>query len=72
MKIRSKCKIIFALINAMSLSCIFGVALKYLSGKGFATMWFIIGVTLYILSKFTEKLIETILTEVEEAEGKWN
>ena len=70
MKIRSKCKIIFALINAMSLSCIFGVALKYLSGKGFATMWFIIGVTLYILSKFTEKLIETILTEVEEAEGK--
>ena len=70
MKIRSKCKIIFALINAMSLSCIFGVALKYPSGKGFATMWFIIGVTLYILSKFTEKLIETILTEVEEAEGK--
>ena len=70
MKIRSKCKIIFAYINAMSLSCIFGVALKYLSGKGFATIWFIIGVTLYILSKFTEKLIETILTEVEEAEGK--
>ena len=70
MKIRSKCKIIFAYINAMSLSCIFGVALKYLSGKGFATMWFIIGVTLYILSKFTEKLIETILTEVEEAEGR--
>ena len=70
MKIRSKCKIIFAYVNAMSLSCIFGVALKYLSGKGFATMWFIIGVTLYILSKFTEKLIETILTEVEEAEGK--
>ena len=70
MKIRSKCKIIFAYINAMSLSCIFGVALKYLSGKGFATIWFIIGVTLYILSKFTEKLIETILTEVEEAEGR--
>ena len=70
MKIRSKCKIIFAYINAMSLSCIFGVALKYLSGKGFATIWFIIGVTLYILSKFTEKLIETILTDVEEAEGK--
>ena len=70
MKTKSKCKIIFAFINAMSLSCIFGVALKYLSGKGFATMWFIIGVTLYILSKFTEKLIETILTEVEEAEGK--
>ena len=72
MKIRSKCKLIFAYTNAISLSCIFGVALKYLSGKGFATIWFIIGVTLYILSKFTEKLIETILTEVEEAEGKWN
>ena len=70
MKTKSKCKIISAFINAMSLSCIFGVALKYLSGKGFATIWFIIGVTLYILSKFTEKLIETILTEVEEAEGK--
>ena len=70
MKTKSKCKIIFAFINAMSLSCIFGVALKYLSGKAFATIWFIIGVTLYILSKFTEKLIETILTEVEEAEGK--
>lgn len=70
MKTKSKCKIIFAFINAMSLSCIFGVALKYLSGKGFATIWFIIGVTLYILSKFTEKLIETILTEVEEAEER--
>ena len=70
MKTKSKCKLIFAYINAMSLSCIFGVALKYLSGKGFATIWFIIGVTLYILSKFTEKLIETILTEVKEAEGK--
>ena len=70
MKTKSKCKLMFAYINAMSLSCIFGVALKYLSGKGFATIWFIIGVTLYILSKFTEKLIETILTEVEEAEGK--
>ena len=70
MKTKSKCKLIFAYINAMSLSCIFGVALKYMSGKGFATIWFIIGVTLYILSKFTEKLIETILTEVEEAEGK--
>ena len=70
MKTKSKCKIIFAFINAMSLSCIFGVALKYLSGKGFATIWFIIGVTLYILSKFTEQLIETILTEVEEAEGR--
>ena len=66
MKIRSKCKLIFVYIDAMSLSCIFGVALKYLSGKGFATIWFIIGVTLYILSKFTEQLIETILTEVEE------
>ena len=70
MKIRSRCKLIFAYIDAISLSCIFGVALKYLSGKGFATIWFIIGVALYILSKFTEKLIETILTEVEEAEGK--
>ena len=70
MKIRSKCKLIFAYTNAISLSCIFGVALKYLSGKGFATIWFIIGVTLYILSKFTEKLIETILTEVEEAEER--
>lgn len=70
MKIKSKCKIIFAYIDAISLSCIFGVALKYLSGKGFATIWFIIGVTLYILSKFTEKLIETILTEVEEDKGK--
>lgn len=36
MKIKSKCKLIFAYINAMSLSCIFGVALEYLSGKGFA------------------------------------
>ena len=68
MKPRSKCKLIFAYINAMSLACIFGVALKYLSGKGFATIWFIIGATLYILSKFTEKLIETILTEAEEEE----
>ena len=70
MKIRSKCKLIFVYIDAISLSCIFGVALKYLSGKGFATIWFIIGVTLSILYKFREKLIETILTEVEEAEGK--
>lgn len=69
MKIKSKCKLIFAYINAMSLSCIFGVALEYLSGKGFARIGFIIGVALYILSNFTEKLIETILTEVEE-EGK--
>lgn len=72
MKIRSKCKLIFAYIDAISLSCIFGVALEYMSGNGFATIWFIIGVALYILSKFTEKLIETILTEVEEDEGKWN
>ena len=70
MKTKSKSRIIFAYLNAMSQACIFGVALKYLSGKGFATIWFIIGVTLYILSKFTEKLIETILTEVEEAEER--
>ena len=68
MKTKSKCKLIFAYINAMSLSCIFGVALKYLSGLGFARTGFIIGVALYILSNFTEKLIETILTEVEENE----
>lgn len=68
MKAKSKCKLIFAYINAMSLSCIFGVALEYLSGKGFAKTGFIIGVALYIVSKFTEKLIETILTEVEEEE----
>lgn len=68
MKIKSKCKLIFAYINAMSLSCIFGVALQYLSGLGFARTGFIIGVALYILSNFTEKLIETILTEVENEE----
>lgn len=68
MKIKSKCKIIFAYINAMSLSCIFGVALQYLSGKGFARIGFIIGVTLYIVSKFVEKLIEAILTEVKDEE----
>lgn len=68
MKIRSKCKIIFAYINAMSLSCIFGVALEYMSGNGFARTGFIIGATLYILSKFTERLIEALLTEVEEVE----
>ena len=68
MKTKSKCKMIFAYINAISLSCIFGVALEYLSGKGFARIWFIIGVALYILSNFTEKLIETILTEVESEE----
>jgi len=70
MKTKNKCKMIFAYINAMSLSCIFGVALQYLSGKGFARTGFIISVALYILSNFTEKLIETILTEVEEDEEK--
>lgn len=68
MKTKSKCKMIFAYINAMSLSCIFGVALKYLSGRGFASTGFIIGVALYIVSKFVEKLIEAILTEVEDEE----
>lgn len=70
MKTKSKCKLIFAYINAMSLSCIFGVALKYLSGEGFAKTGFIIGVMLYILSKFAEKLIEVILIEFEEDEEK--
>lgn len=70
MKIKNKCKMIFAYINAMSLSCIFGVALEYLSGKGFARTAFIIGATLYILSKFTERLIEAILIEFEEDEEK--
>lgn len=69
MKIKSKCKIIFAYINAMSLACIFGVALEYLSGRGFARTGFIIGATLYILSKFTERMIEAILID-EEDEGK--
>lgn len=68
MKIKSKCKIIFAYINAMSLSCIFGVALGYLSGRGFARTGFIIGATLYILSKFTERLIEALLLEEEDEE----
>lgn len=68
MKTRSKCKMIFAYINAMSLSCIFGVMLKYLSGLGFARTGFIIGAVLYILSNFTEKLIETILIETEDEE----
>ena len=68
MKLRSKCKLIFAYINAMSLACIFGVALEYLSGNGFARTGFIIGGTLYILSKFTEKLLEAILIETEEEE----
>lgn len=68
MKTKSKCKLIFAYINAMSLSCIFGVALEYLSGKGFARTGFIIGATLYILSKFTEKMIEAFLIEEEDEE----
>ena len=66
MKIKSKCKIIFAYINVMSLSCIFGVALEYMSGRGFARIGFIVGVTLYILSKFTERLVEALLIESEE------
>lgn len=66
MKIKSKCKIIFAYINAMSLACIFGVALEYLSGGGFARTGFIIGATLYILSKFTERMIEALLIEEED------
>lgn len=65
MKIKSKCKIIFAYINVTSLSCIFGVAVEYLSGRGFARTAFIISVTLYILSKFVEKLIEAFLIEEE-------
>lgn len=69
MKIRSKCKLIFAYIDAISLSCIFGVALEYMSGNGFARTGFIIGVTLYILSKFTERMIEAFLIE-EEDKGK--
>ena len=63
MKIRSKCKLIFAYIDAISLSCIFGVALEYMSGNGFARNGFIIGVALYILSKFTERLVEALLIE---------
>ena len=68
MKIRSKCKLIFVYIDAISLSCIFGVALEYMSGNGFARTGFIIGVTLYILSKFTERLVEALLIESEEVE----
>ena len=68
MKLRSKCKLIFAYINVMSLSCIFGTALEYLSGKGFARTGFIIGATLYILSKFTETAIEAFLLEEEDEE----
>jgi hypothetical protein len=52
----------------MSLACIFGVAIEYLSGKGFARTACIISTTICLLSKFTEKLIEAILTEVEEEE----
>lgn len=66
MKTKSKCKIIFAYINAMSQACIFGVALEYLSGRGFARTGFIIGVTLYILAKFAEKLIEVFIEMEEE------
>ncbi len=66
MKPRSKCKLIFAYINAMSLACVFGVALEYLSGRGFARTGFIIGATLYILSKFTERMIEALLIEEED------
>lgn len=66
MKTKSKCKIIFAYINAMSPACIFGVALEYLSGRGFARTGFIIGATLYILAKFAEKLIEVFIEMEEE------
>lgn len=66
MKTKSKCKIIFAYINAMSQACIFGVALEYLSGRGFARTGFIIGATLYILAKFAEKLIEAFIEMEEE------
>lgn len=68
MKTKSKCKIIFAYINVISLSYIFCVALEYLSGNGFARTGFIIGGTLYILSKFTERLIEAILIDEEDEE----
>lgn len=66
MKTKSKCKIIFAYINVMSLACIFGVAIEYLSGKGFARTAFIISTTICLLSKFTEKLIEALLIDEEE------
>ena len=69
MKIKSKCKIIFAYINVMSLACIFGVAIEYLSGKGFARTACIISTTICLLSKFTEKLIEALLIDEEE---EWN
>lgn len=66
MKIKSKCKLIFAYINVMSLACIFGVAIEYLSGKGFARTACIISTTICLLSKFTEKLIEALLIDEEE------
>ena len=69
MKTKSKSRIIFAYLNAMSQACIFVVALEYLSGRGFARTGFIIGATLYILAKFAERLIESLLIE-EEDEGK--
>lgn len=66
MKTKSKCKLIFAYINVMSLACIFGVAIEYLSGKGFARTACIISTTICLLSKFTEKLIEALLIDEEE------
>lgn len=69
MKTKSKCKLIFAYINVISLACIFGVAIEYLSGKGFARTACIISTTICLLSKFTEKLIEALLIE-EEDESK--
>lgn len=69
MKTKSKSRIIFAYLNAMSQACIFGVALEYLSGRGFARTGFIVGATLYILAKFAERMIEAFLIE-EEDEGK--
>lgn len=66
MKTKSKCKIIFAYINVMSLACIFGVAIEYLSGKGFARTACIISTTICLLSKFTEKMIEALLIDEEE------
>lgn len=67
MKTKSKSRIIFAYLNAMNQACIFGVALEYLSGRGFARTGFIVGATLYILTKFAEKLIEVFI-EMEEEE----
>lgn len=67
MKTKSKSRIIFAYLNTMNQACIFGVALEYLSGRGFARTGFIVGATLYILTKFAEKLIEVFI-EMEEEE----